>query len=143
MADDRLIRPLADDELLYRRLPANPQFYDPIRDLLRDVAFRPTPADTDGLSLSREVVGTVGAAATGRVGRDFFVATLCVSDIRAAGLDVVADRDDHALITDLTNERRQSTDRAVRDRLLKASSDLVAVVSRIDGPFPGRAPVAD
>ena len=134
-----MANPLSDDEVVYRRLPANPQFYDASHGIVKEAAFRPTPADTDGLSLSREVVGPAGAAATGQSGKAFFVAALRVGSIRAAGLDVVADRDDHALLPDLTNARRQSADRAVRDQLLRASADLVAIVSEVTGPYPGRA----
>ncbi len=132
--------PLVATELLYRRVPVNPQFYDPSGQVILEEAFKPSPSDIDGLSLSRECVGPAGAAATGLAGRDFYVATLRAADLVAGlGLDVVADRDDHAVIRDLTYPRRRSKDPAVRDRLSAIYIQLVAAVIDVSGPFPGKA----
>jgi hypothetical protein len=144
MAEPAPIPPLTDDELLYRRLPAHPQYYDSQRRLVKEVAFRPTAADSNGLSVSRQCVGPEGAAAEGRLGKQFYVAAVRAGDVTGLGLTIVADRPDHALITDLTHERRQSADRAIRDPLLKASADLTKIVREVVGPFPGSAsPLAD
>ena len=46
--------PVADHEILYRRIPANSGFYDPRVDPKPSpLAFRPTQLDTTGLSLAR------------------------------------------------------------------------------------------
>ena len=134
------MNPLAADELLYRRLPANPNYRNPATGFPLELAFQPTPADTDGLSLSRERVGPAGAAATGRADREFFVATLRVADLTALGLTVVPDRDDHVVITDLTHDRRQSRDPATKEQLAAIYGRLVQAVIDVAGPFPGHAP---
>ena len=133
-------QPLADDEILFRRIPAKPEFYDPVGGI-RELAVKPTQNDTDGLSLSRECVGPAGTAATGPAGREFFVASFRVSElIGRIGLTVVADRDDHAVITDLTHDLRRSKDPAVGDRLTEMYKQLVRAVVEVTGPFPGKAP---
>ena len=74
----------------------------------------------------------------GPIGREFYVASFRVSDLVAAGLTVIADRDDHAVIVDLTHARRQSKDAAVRDRLAAVDAPLLRNVLDVSGPFPGR-----
>ena len=140
MPEPGAIPPLLDAELVYRRLPANPQYVDAPRRQVKDLAFRPTPADVDGLSLARQRVGAEGAAALGREGKQFYVAVLRVADIvRRLDLTLVADRDDHAIIVELTYAARESTVQSVRNQVISASANLAAAVVDAVGPFPGQA----
>ena len=105
---------------------------------MRELAFKPTINDSDGLSHSRERVGPVGAAAIGPVGRSFFVATVRFAALIWMGLTVVADREDHAVVADLTHGARQSKEPATRQRLAKLYGRLVRAVVAASGPFPGQ-----
>ena len=107
---------------------------------MRELAFKPTINDPDRLSLSRERVGPVGAAATGPVGRSLFVATVRFAALIWMGLTVVADREDHAVVADLTHAARQSKEPATRERLAKLYGRLrlVRAVGAASGPFPGQ-----
>ena len=135
------IQPLSEQELLYRRLPMNPSYFDASARVVHELAFQPEWHDVDGLSVSRECLGPEGAAASGAMGRSFYVATLRVSDlVGKLGLTLVADRDDHAVITELTYERRRSKEDGVRDRLAHIYGQLVRSVLEVSGPFPGKTP---
>ena len=79
MSDPAEIPPLRHDELVYRRLSR--EYFDASQRVVKVLAFRPTKADSDGLSLSRQVAGAEGAAASGREGKAFYFAVLRVSDI--------------------------------------------------------------
>ena len=140
MGADPDVQPLGDGELLFRRVPARPEFYDAATGGVREAAFRPTTNDSDGLSLSRERVGPAGAAATGAIGRQFYVARFRAADLMAAGLTIIPDRDDHAVIVDLTHAKRQSKDAVIRDRLAEVYALLMRHVLDVSGPFPGRTP---
>ena len=51
--------PIADHEILYRRIPAASGFYDPLVDPNPSpLAFRPTKQDTTGVSRAREIHGS-------------------------------------------------------------------------------------
>ena len=133
------VRPLRADEILYRCVPVRPEFIDVASGRLRELAFKPTPQDIDGLSLSREIVGPHGTAATGPAGRTFDVASLRAGDLTdKLGLTVVPDRDDHAVIVDLTHAMRQLKDEATVDRLAATYWQLVEAVREVSGPYPGR-----
>jgi len=75
--------PVADHEILYRRIPATGGFYDPHVDPNPSpLAFRPTQLDTTGLSLSRAKYKTLEQAGQGREGKQYFVAVLRAGDLR-------------------------------------------------------------
>lgn len=42
-----------DDELLFRKVPVNPGWYDSVKDELKPDALNPRPDDTEGISLDR------------------------------------------------------------------------------------------
>ncbi len=128
-----------DDELLYRRVPAHPQFVDPGMGTLLADAVSPDANDADGLSLSREVVGVSGTAATGSAGKAFFVATFRAGDLRRLGLTVVADRADHVYLPELTYAVRRSTDVAVRRAFVDIRNKLLLDVRELSGAHPGGA----
>ena len=139
MTADPNVRPLTPGELLYRRIPVKPAYYDAVTNRVQELAFTPIEGDVDGLSLSRQVVGPAGAAALGRVGGSFYVAALLASDLTdKLGLNVVADRDDHALITELTYARRKSKDPFARQQLVSIYGRLVKSVLAVTGPYPGQ-----
>jgi hypothetical protein len=141
VSDPAAVSPLRDDELVFRRLPAHPQYFDPAKRVAKALAFRPTKSDTDGLSLARQCVGPEGAAALGSQGKQFYVAVLRVSDIvRKLGLDLKADRDDHAVVSELTHAARESKDQRVYGRVAEVSAKLTSIVTDVLGPFPGQAP---
>ena len=128
--------PVADDELLYRRIPVSQRWYDPAADpkpMLQ--AFRPRPDDVTGLSVVRgEFYSTPEEAAQGPSKSGYFVAVLRVGDLRAHGIEVVARPVEgilgHAEITNLTAANRDS-DKA------KGIMELLAerLCLRVEGPF--------
>ena len=108
------------------------------------VAFKPHQTqDADGLSLSRECCTAVGAAATGRLGKAFYVAEATVVEVeRIDGLTVRADRDDHALIPQMTSALRNSNDKADKLRCEEWARGLMLLFKKrqLHGPFPGQIP---
>ena len=86
------MEPVADDELLFRRIPASTGWYDPVTKSISPEAFRPNSNDTTGLSFSRASFNPGGAsdeAARGRLGKQYYVSVLRAADLRAAGIDVI------------------------------------------------------
>ena len=45
--------PIADDEIVYRRVSESSGWFDPTRDLVAWEAFRPNAKDTNGISVWR------------------------------------------------------------------------------------------
>lgn len=83
--------PIADDELLYRRVPAaaQPRRYDPVTGLLSDQAFGPHKKDgVTGLSVSRAKYKSIEEAASGRSGNSYYIAVLRAGDLRQQGIVV-------------------------------------------------------
>lgn len=129
-------RPIGDDELLYRRVPASQNWIDPDAKTIDPLAFRPRESDTTGLSVSRAVYATPQEEASrGSRGRRFYVAILSFRSMHALGIKVVprplANYPGHAEIPDLTFENRR-TDRS--RELVQLLRDCVIA---IDGPFDG------
>jgi len=128
--------PITDDELLYRRIPAALNLYDPRREPhLRPDAFRPNQNDMTGLSVYRAKFKSVEEAAQGREGKSYYVAVLRTGDLRARGIEVVprpiAGDPGHAEIPGLTYQNRK-TDEALEWKLLLAQQ----LCLRVEGPFP-------
>jgi hypothetical protein len=69
--------PIDDDELLYRRVPAALNLYDPHAEphLLPD-AFRPNQNDVTGLSVYRAKYKTIEEVARGREGKSYHIVVL-------------------------------------------------------------------
>jgi hypothetical protein len=130
------VNSLRFQEAVFRRLP------ETWKDLPR-VAFLPhETADTDGLSLSREIIGAQGTAETGASGKSYYVAESTVGAIEGIpGLTVFADTDTHAVIPELNSQLRQSkiaADKNRRDewaRLLQLLFKNKPVV----GPYQGKS----
>lgn len=125
---------IADDELIYRRIPVSQGWYDPeSKSPPSPKAFRPHRNDKDGLSVTRAKFRTASKVAQNTRGRKFFVATLRVGGLREHGLDVVAEpvkgNPGHAIILGLRYDNRRQTE----DLQLLLAEKLCL---RIDGPFP-------
>lgn len=84
---------IADDELLYRRVPVKPPWYDPeIDSRVSPVAFRPhKDLDAEGLSLQRAIYITPEAMARNDRNKRYYVAVLSAGELRTIGLEIVPD----------------------------------------------------
>lgn len=128
--------PIADGELLYRRIPVSQRWYDPAADpkpLLQ--AFRPRTDDVTGLSVVRgEPYNTPEQAAQGPSKSGYYVAALRVSDLRAHGIKVVprpvVGITGHAEITNLTAANRDSDE---AKRIMELLAERLCL--RVEGPF--------
>ena len=80
--------PIADDELLYRRIPAT--WYDAATGRPTKETFAPNKdRDTSGLSLSRGKYKTAEQAAlSNQPGKSYYVAVLRALDVRQAGITI-------------------------------------------------------
>lgn len=127
--------PIADDELLYRRIPASLNLYDPSAELfLLPDAFRPNASDTTGLSLYRSKYKSIEDVARGREGKTYYVAVLRAGDLRAAGIAIVPrpleGDPGHVELPGLTYENRKS-DRPIEWKSLLA----LKLCIKVEGPF--------
>lgn len=126
--------PVADDELLYRRISAASAWYSPEAGL-KASAFAPHKTeDTTGLSVNRAKYKTIEAAARGRAGKTYYVAVLRVGDLRQRGIEIVprphADDPGHAELPDLNSANRQTA------RVRELQRILVELCRSVQGPFP-------
>ncbi len=129
--------PIADDELLYRRVPATLPWYDPHSRELKAHAFGPhKERDRTGLSVFRAKHKPIEAAARGQQGKSYYVAVLCAGDVRQAGMDVKPSPSTpagydpaHAELPDLNSTN-------YKDRLtLERQRVLVELCQSVEGPF--------
>ena len=99
---------IADDEIVYRRVPANVDFYDPVSDRpVQWITFQPNRNDLSGISVWRaKSVQPDEAVQTARRGKSYYLIALKVSDLRRLGAEVVASPEKegfgHATITSLS-----------------------------------------
>lgn len=138
MADDDPIEP---GELLFRRIPASQPWYDPLTGLIDEQAFRPISHDVDGLSVTRSRHTTPReVAATGRLGKRYYVAVLSARDVIENGLRVQPTPDrahgliDHCSIPALTYSVRNET------AAINYARGLSRHTLRVEGPFEGKTP---
>ena len=134
MADGDGTEPIEDDEQLYRRVPVNPQYFNPDVDLYpTPLAFRPRNEDTTGLSLSRAKYKTMQEVAANPRGRPYYVAVLIAGELRARGIRVepnpVPGDPGHAELPDLRYDNR-STDQAEEWQVALATD-----LCEMHGPF--------
>lgn len=129
--------PIAPDEVLYRRIPADKRLglYDPeLGARPSPEAFRPRQYDTTGLSLYRGKYKTPRQIAFNEQGKRFYIAELHAAALQAHGIKVVPapipGDPGHAEILDLTYQNRR-TDRGEELQVLLARELCV----RIHGPF--------
>lgn len=104
---DETPKVLGAEEFVFRRIHKNHTSPDAALSIL-PVAFRPSKADADGLSVFREELVTPPIlAAAGRKPGEYWVVRLSVASLHTLGLSVIADeRPDgppgHALIPELS-----------------------------------------
>lgn len=130
--------PIADDEFLYRRVPASQNWVTPDAKTVDPLAFRPRESDSTGLSLARALYESAQQSATrGSIGRQFYIAVLSVRRMRAAGVEItprpLESHPGHVEVAELTFENRR-TDRS--RELVQCLRDCVIA---IEGPFDGHA----
>jgi hypothetical protein len=138
MPDQDGTDPIADHELIYRRVPLSTGHYDPEVDASPSpLAFKPTRDDLSGLSVYRAKYKNIEEAAQGRPGKSYYVAVLRVGDLRAVGIDVaprpLEGDPGHAEITGLTYDNRKDMPYFEWQTLLAEQLCL-----RVEGPFPSR-----
>src|SRR5487761_1850544 len=79
--------PIADDEILYRRIPVSKGWIDEYG--VRPDAFESRADDDTGLSVYRAMFVSLEDAAKGLNKRGYYVLAMRAGDLRAAGIDVV------------------------------------------------------
>ena len=137
--------PVESEESILRRIPENPQFYNP--ELLVPItpgAFRPTEADTDGLSVTRNLFCTPKQlAAKHRNPNRCFVARILVERVRALAIEVIPDPKPcpvprgHALIPELFHDPARQ--KAEKRRLKEIQTELAMIAAeQIVFEPPGR-----
>ena len=124
--------PVADDELLFRRVPVSMGWYDDAKGLSPE-AFDPRKGEATGISIYREKYTTLEKAGTGKSKQGYFVAVFRAGDLRKHGLDVLPrpspDDPGHAEIPDLTCDNRDTPE------ALEGKLRLSKLVLRVEGPF--------
>lgn len=139
--------PIADDEIVLRRVSETSGYYDPESDRpFAWVAFRPNEKDVRGLSVWRERYKTPEQAAgiNARPGRRYFIFKLNVGVLREAGVIVEPSTDEggagHASLVNL-NPRRYAEDKnAVQELARTIAEELVECVEGPFGPFEIKDP---
>jgi len=126
---------ISDDELIYRRIPIAQPWYD--KRGLSASAFKPREDDVDGISVYRaKFFNSVADAGQGPSKHGYHVAVLSVGDLRADGIEVVADDPDgsnpgHALLTNLVYEKPRSDE--LNELMLRLATIHCKKV--VTGPF--------
>jgi len=131
--------PIADDEILYRRIPVSQGWYDPQKSPKpAPEAFRPSRSDTTGISLSRAKHVSLDQASKGPSRQGYFVVKLRTGDLRAKGIEVVPDGlggvPGHAEIKELRYDNGR-TDQALEMARILAEE----VCGEVLGPFVSKA----
>ena len=142
MADE--VEPIADDELLYRRVPASTGWFDPVTRTLKPEAFGPHKTqDATGLSVTRDKFKSIREAAQGRPGKSYYVAVLRAGDLRQANIAIVPQPNtpdgcdvSHAELPELNSGNYKATQTLERQRLLAEQLCL-----RVEGPFESQGTV--
>ena len=126
--------PIADDELLYRRIPESLNWYDPeLNAPPSPHAFRPNSQhDLTGLSMWRAKYTTPEECARNDRSRRYYIAVLRTGDLRKHNIEVVArlseDRPGHVELPSLRSDNRKQTE----DIQLR----LAELCLEVMGPFP-------
>ena len=135
---DHEIDPIADEELLFRRVPASTGWYDQTTSALNAEAFGPSKKrDTTGISVSREKYKSIEEAAHGQPGKSYYIAVLRAGDLRRHGIEVVPRPETptghdpaHAELPGL-NASNYNTDETVEWQRVLAEE----LCLRVEGPF--------
>ncbi|HVA48906.1 MAG TPA: hypothetical protein VNH11_21245 [Pirellulales bacterium] len=125
---------IADDEVLYRRVPVSTGWVKSVDEVLPE-AFQPRRDDTTGLSVFRAKFRKLDETARGASKHGYYVLELRAGDLRAAGIEIVPKPDDdapgHAEIPSLAFGEPETND-SLKHRQLLAEQLICAV----HGPFP-------
>lgn len=128
------------DDPIFRRIPVTLKLYRPETEELHAHAFRPSPRDIDGLSVSRgktdhrpEFLSLEQVAEVGRNPQGYFVAELSLITLNSHNIQVVPDpKDDdpgHCLIPSLRYQKPRPSE------MLELMELLKQLTIRVHGPF--------
>jgi hypothetical protein len=78
--------PVADSELLYRRIPVSKEWYS--AGSLSPEAFDPLPDETTGISIYRAKYKSLEEAAKGKSKKGYYVAEFRAGDLRKYGIEI-------------------------------------------------------
>jgi len=126
-----------DNELLYRRVPVVPEYFNSdIDPTPTPQAFRPRASDTTGLSVSRAKYKTPEQAALNDRGRKYYIAVLRAGDLRAHNIEVEPrpqppDDPGHAELPGRRYDNRKED--SVEEAKVRLAQELCL---RMEGPFP-------
>jgi len=124
--------PIADDELLYRRVPVSMGWYTEGK--LSPEAFDPRKDETTGISVYRAKYKSIEEVAKGKSKKGYYVAVLRAGDLRQNGMEIVPqstpDDPGHAEFPDLTCHNRLMPE--AQERKLR----LAGLCLSVEGPFP-------
>jgi hypothetical protein len=122
--------PIADEELLFRRIPVSMGWYAEGR--LSPEAFGPRKDETTGISVYRAMYKSIDEVAMGKSRKGYYVAVLRTGDLRNNGIEVVQTPPDdpgHAELPDLNANNRREDATLERQRL------LTELCISVEGPF--------
>jgi hypothetical protein len=123
--------PIADDELLYRRIPVSKGWYT--EDGLSPEAFDPREDEITGISVYRAKYTTIAEAAKGMSKKGYYVAVLRAGDLRQNAMEVAPRPSPgdpgHTELPDLTCHNRLTPE--AQERKLR----LTELCRRVEGPF--------
>jgi hypothetical protein len=129
--------PVANEELIYRRIPESTGWYSP--NGISPRAFDPHNTDKTGISLSRAKYKSVEEAARGRPGKSYYVAIFRAGDLRNRGIFIEPrprpDDPGHAELPDLRADNRKDKETLERMQVLTTLS------LEVRGPFPSPEPL--
>jgi hypothetical protein len=127
--------PIRDDEVLYRRIPVSMENWCDGTNVFPE-AFGPTKHDDSGLSVYRKRFKSLSEVAKGKSKKGYYVAEICVSDLRRAGIAILprpnvpdGHDDAHAELPEITYADRKS------DKVLELQRRLAEFSTTIHGPF--------
>ena len=123
--------PVADNELLYRRIPVSRGWYS--EGILSPEAFDPLPGEATGISVYRAKYKSLEEAARGKSKKGYFVAQFRAGDLRMHGIEVEPrpepDDPGHAELPGLTCWNR------LEPEALERKLRLARLPLRVYGPF--------
>ncbi|MHB8900102.1 MAG: hypothetical protein ACYC6Y_15240 [Thermoguttaceae bacterium] len=129
---DNGTEPIADDELLFRRVPLI--WYDQIKGVSPQ-AFQPRKDDRTGISVSRRKYTPPNEAARGRPGNSYYLAVLRAGDLRQIGVQIeprpLSGNPGHAEVVSMNAGNRKATE------TIERQSKLVELCREVLGPFDG------
>jgi hypothetical protein len=133
--------PIADEELLYRRLPVSMNWYDPAScPKLSPKAFRPRDDDDTGLSVVRgHPYNTLEEAAQGPSKMGYFIAVFRAKNLRQHGIVVVPKPEPgisgHAEIISINAANRDTEE---GKKVIELLAHMLCL--RVEGPLPKPTP---